>query len=272
MKHTDLSSLTPAKAYTAPEYPTLTDTHDNPAQLKKLPSRWKKNAAVIACIGLLGVSTLAGCFAPESLYNKYGNYKEHYAAYSTYNNIDNKEENGAETEVYNGFTDFDISVRIHGGGDGTPAVYVAYLTEQEALGIIRAQLEAAGLTFGATPPGYRAEEEFWFDFGLDLYDEEKGVAVALVEDRCFGWWCCCYTERITESFAEQTDMPIGIIPNPYEVLSDSRQPAFWWPEDGEEWVYGYDPEQAAAAGTSLYRQLSAQVQAFIELLREQGIL
>jgi hypothetical protein len=39
---------------------------------------------------------------------------------------------------------YDVDPRVHGGGAAS-IYYIAHITEQEALGIIRTQLEAAGL-------------------------------------------------------------------------------------------------------------------------------
>ena len=53
--------MSPVAQYTPPEYPTNADAKNNPALLKKLPSRWRRNAAAAACVGLMGTMTLAGC-------------------------------------------------------------------------------------------------------------------------------------------------------------------------------------------------------------------
>jgi len=59
----ELSAL---KDYNPPKYPTYLDAKADPALLKKIPSRWKKNMAALACVGLLGgVTVLSGCFFPS---------------------------------------------------------------------------------------------------------------------------------------------------------------------------------------------------------------
>jgi len=54
--------IKPVKNYTAPQIPTLGD--NNTAMLKKLPTRWQKNAKVVACAGIIGTLTLAGLASP----------------------------------------------------------------------------------------------------------------------------------------------------------------------------------------------------------------
>ena len=55
-------SINPVETYKAPEIPMLGG--DNQKLLKKLPSRWKKNAKVMACFGLIGTFALSGCTYP----------------------------------------------------------------------------------------------------------------------------------------------------------------------------------------------------------------
>jgi len=46
----DLLSITPVESYTPPEIPTFSDS-GNGELLKKLPSRWQRNAKVVLDIG-----------------------------------------------------------------------------------------------------------------------------------------------------------------------------------------------------------------------------
>jgi len=237
--------------------PTLGDARDHPAILKKLPSRWLKNAAVIACIGLLGTTTLSGCAGPQNLYTEYNG------------------DDGNGTE-YSGYSNFDISVRFHHGGAGSGPFYTAHLTEQEALGIVRAQLEAAGLYFGATPPGIRASSGFMaaYDVGLDLFDEEKSVAAALISweegNRPFSPRGSDLTARIVNAFSQQTNIPIGVFYNPGEIVGGAAR----WLEGEEDSSDIIEPteERKAKARPVLYENLSAQVQGFIAWLQAEGIL
>ncbi|MCL2563710.1 MAG: hypothetical protein FWE08_06715 [Oscillospiraceae bacterium] len=92
----NLHHLIPAKSYTPPQYPTRADTRGNPALLKKLPSKWRKNAAAVACIGLLGIALLSGCTTSSP--------------------------NGNGNDC--GWDD-----HLHHGGSGGAPIYVAHLTE-----------------------------------------------------------------------------------------------------------------------------------------------
>ncbi|MCL2563709.1 MAG: hypothetical protein FWE08_06710 [Oscillospiraceae bacterium] len=273
MKH-DILHLSPVTSYTPPHYPTCAETNNNPALLKRLPSGWRRNTAVLACIGLLGVSALSGCFGAQEVYNgEYTPYNGNGTEYAASPIPEPTSEPTPESTPYIGLTDFDISVRIHHGGDGASPLYVAYLTEQEALNIVRMRLESAGLNFGATPPEYVANIfDGWREIPLDLYDEERGVAVAFLDDDR-GWdnneW---FAEQVTKIFAEQTDIPIGVFYNPFEILGESSRPNFWFSEDGEEWENAISDEDAAEAGPILARRLDQQILEFLMFLQGQRIL
>ena len=59
--------ITPVKNYKVPKIPTLGD--NNSDLLKKMPKRWRKNAKVLAGLGLIGMFALSGC----SIGNNTGN-------------------------------------------------------------------------------------------------------------------------------------------------------------------------------------------------------
>jgi len=93
---------------------------------------------------------------------------------------------------------------IHGNGTGAIGcemiVPPVFMSEQEALAIIRNESEAGGLSFGAKPPNYIAtsnegspEDKWQADYvlgngkvGLDLYDSEKEVAIAYISMKSAG--------------------------------------------------------------------------------------
>ena len=155
-----MKDLQPVAHYTSPALPTLAEK----PSLNTLPKRWARNAAVVACIGVLGASTLAGCgrFSPFGW--------------------------------------------PHGGGHHLAPQYVVYLTEQETLGVIRAQLEEAGLNFGGEPPLLSTLSEFWGeDSFANLFDEERRVAVIV---------CDAVHERERFLLLEQqySDITFGVFP------------------------------------------------------------
>ena len=209
MKEHNLLNITPVETYTAPSIPTLDEACGDTALLKKLPSRWKKNAAVIACAGIIGMTALTGCGVLNDRYDDW----------------------------------------IHHGGAASAPMYVVYLTEQETLSVIREQLEAAGLNFDAEPPNYTAEVRSWLTVGLDLFDSERNVAIAS------GVMSRNFAEQAVEEFAKQTDITVGVFLN-YEE-------EFWNRPTDEERV-------EILAG--IENHLIVQVQEFIELLRDKGIL
>ncbi|MCL2837706.1 MAG: hypothetical protein FWE04_01375 [Oscillospiraceae bacterium] len=216
MKNNDLLSINPVENYDAPKIPTL-DDNGNAEMLKKLPNRWKKKAAVIACAGIVGVSALSisGC--------------------AIFNNTNNRIN--------------DCDYWCHHGGAGM-AMYIVHLTEQEALGIIRPQLEAAGLNFSAEPPSETVEVDRR-NISLDLFDAERNVAVAHTntwrDANLFieGWECDC----------DDPDITIGVFQT----------------EEIERWNRPSDDERAEDIA-KLEGQLTEQVQEFIAYLRAAGIL
>ena len=52
----------PMENYETPKIPTLEETNANSKPLKKLPKRWKKNVAIAAGVGIIGLSALFGSY------------------------------------------------------------------------------------------------------------------------------------------------------------------------------------------------------------------
>jgi len=303
----DLLNITPALEYKAPKIPTLKDTRANPAILKKLPSRWRKNAAVITCLGILGSSVFSGCAQSpgDVAYVDSGNGGEDYSG--GYNGADDGQAedsgsgyNGGDSgqagyhSSYNGYSEFDLTLRVHHGGSGS-AVYVVHLTEQEALGIIRAQLEAVGFSFGDTLPAYTALEEWWGpSIGIDLYDSGRGIAVSHLNwessNRGFSPTGRNFANMVAEDFAERTDIPVGVFYTPSVMPGwdeETRQirpewdamPHWYETDDGrwvsEELIPPTDQMIAQAkveARPILEGRVTAQVQEFIDFLRAESII
>jgi len=254
--------ISPAKKYDAPKYPAYADTKNNPLLLNKLPSRWRKNAAVIACIGLVGTFALTGCAKGTP-------------------NIDGGEPDTIIIEQYTRAVGsaLNLTVRTHNGGDGGGPVYVAYLTEWEALSIIRAEAEAAGLRLNDTPPDYKADAD-GIIVGLDLFDENKQVALAYVNPEDTGRWGWEYDAKNLAVAAERElrqkyeDIKFGVFYVTGETVGWGRPS--WADEDwaaGQQWSEKeVTEENKAEAGKNIEENLKAQVQQFIRSLQRQGIL
>ena len=252
-------SVSPVEDYKAPEIPTF--ENNNSALLKKLPSRWQKNAKIIAGLGIIGVLALSGRVGG-------GNMAEGLFSDGIVHNL------GYTQGSYRGFSEANLLVRLHTGGRGI-SFYMVHLTEQEAFGIIRARLEAAGLNFDATPPGNSVSISFPFlgdgfdDVGLDLFDIEKDVGVTHVgwlgggrafmpsEREVAGW--------IGEMFAEQAGaIEVGVFYNPGQYISGGII--------GPRWNRRPSSRETTAARPILVRQLINQADMFIARLQSEGIL
>ncbi|MCL2854454.1 MAG: hypothetical protein FWE21_02420 [Defluviitaleaceae bacterium] len=257
-------NVKPMERYEAPKIPTLYDVYKNPEPLKKLPARWAKNALVAASIGILGLSTMAGCNATR------------YTADGAFCRCN---QYGVG---YNGYEEFDLVVRIHHGGAGG-AGYVIHLTEQETLGIIRNRLETVGLNFCDTPPNYNGvgTRTSFPNAVLNLFDARNNVAISYlgwdVSAARFSQWGRELAERIEGSFAEQTNINIRAFYTPMFF------PWEWdWNPYGQ-WVNGIhippepppyveQAEAKAEARPILEERLNEQIDDFITFLRSQRII
>jgi len=300
MKNNNSIKVKPMESYQAPKVATLEDVYKNPEHLKALPKRWTKNAAVVTCVGILGMSTLAGCLAEPPTRGQYsdGNGETIHGNENVENGENN--ENGYNTEnrngyesgnengyngTYNGYEKFDLVIRLHGGGGGWVG-YVIHLTEQEAFGIIRTQLEAAGLRFSDTPPNYTVfgDDTTWYpSVGLDLFDANKNVAVTHLDlnmsEIQFGPRGRNWAELIEEEFADQTGIDVGVF------YTDGFYPGWdamgtWFEDDDEEWIHipSEEPtdEQISTAKDEarpiLEESLNNQIDRFISYLQSRGII
>jgi len=323
-----LPCMNPVENYKAPQIPTREDT--SPVLLKRLPSRWQRNATVIASLGFAGAFMLTGCASPlSSLEARTHNggfvASPFYVAYPTEQDTNRLEDDlihhggtaqyplyvvyPTEQEISERIAEAELNLRVHFGGSGSGPFYVVHFTEQEALGIIRAKLEAAGLNFDATPPEHAVE--FWpGDVGLDLFDEEKGIAIAHIswEDSNMpftGLTRSVLTDYLTEKFAEmENDILVGVFYNHGETIGEGKwwereygrpeAPDWidengnlieefipdWWSESDREWwesrvwwgADGPTPEAIEAARPALKEHINTQVQEFIDFLQAEGIL
>jgi len=224
-----LFRLSPVKKYEAPKYPVYIQARNNPDLLKKLPSRWQKNANVIGCLGTIGMLTLTGCppFFGNNICSECG-------------------------------------FAHHGGSGGAP-IYIIYLTEQEALSLIQTKAQEAGLNLDSELPDYTVPINVWNkeELGLDFYDEEKDVALTLVNLSESGYqWCNVnlnknIAETAKKEFAKlENDTTVGVFYNPAKPFG-FNEPDEKATEDAEKVLSG---------------NLAAQVQEFINWLQAQGII
>jgi len=211
----DLTILSPVKDYTPPQLPTLQETRKNPVLIKKnLPLRWRTNAKVITCIGLIGAGllTLTGCsgedLRPGCTHHGGGAPMPIYVDRDTEQDILGFN----PTQVIIN----DLELMAHYGGAASGPFYVVYLTEQEAMSIIRSQLEIAGLRFSDITPDITVEvnvdpyDTHFVNFGLDLYDADKGVAIVHIGQRGRH-----LADAIAEEFEQQrNDFSVGVFFTP----------------------------------------------------------
>jgi len=257
----NLFEINPVKNYEAPKLPTLQGVRGDSEFLKKLPSRWRKNAAVITCIGLMGASTfsLSGCdglfgaqFRGEPL--------------CTMCSIERQPHRGEPVYTICSIEQEPLVHRTHHGGCSGDPTYVVHLTEQEAFSIIRAHLEAAGLRFNSTPPDYTYELWGSLEIGLDLFDEDKGAAISFInisERRVRGSEYWRLADRVERGLKEQTDISIGVFYNPDKVIGQNFS-------DFSNW--SNDPEAEERARAYLERRVNNQARRFLLWLQSEGIL
>jgi len=290
-KREKLINIAPMRHYEPPKVPTLDEIRKDSAPLKKLPKRWAKNAAIAAGISLLGLTALSGCDREHPHHG--GAAAAMYFVYYTEQEVIDQVDGNSYTEngmygagtgyaAYNGYEEFDMIVRIHHGGSGS-AGYVVHLTEQEVLGIIRRQLEAAGLDFSATPPLYTAfDDDSWMPhIGLNLFDAANNVAVSHISfednNRQF---IHNVTSAVRESFAEQTDIHVGVFETPAHFVRDWDAMGEWYEDENGEWTHipAIEPTEEEKAEVKaevrpiLEERVNEQVREFIAFLRGLGIV
>ena len=231
----ELLTLTPLADYEVPDFATCKDYKPNIT--RKKPVRWKSKVMTATAFSLLGMMTLTGCSMSEQFINAVND---------------------------SSFDPWDYATH-HGGVIGTP-IYVAYLTEQDALEIIRTQLEAVGLNFNSIPPTYTITYGEGFrerEIGLDLLDEEAGVAIALIDDgmiRENAENAAEFAQGATNKFNDHYDLLIRVFTN--------RE--IWW----DIWNYNENDfyQGREEVYEELYSELDEQIQDFIEQLQEKGII
>lgn len=162
---------------------------------------------------------------------------------------------------------------FHLGGAGPAPIYVAHLTELDAIGMIRTQLEEAGLNITSEVPSYYIERwggnRWENEIGIDFFDEERNVAIVFINQHdglltssiddgedSHGRWM---TSGIQEDFERaHHDLIVGVFYNP-------SQRRHWRGRNQENPHTDEELEW-------LTDRLEEQVQAFIERLQRRGII
>jgi len=151
----------------------------------------------------------------------------------------------------------------HMGGSGVP-IYLVYLTEQEAISVIRNKAETMGLEIKDTPPNISVSVKFWeesddsIDIGLDLFNEEKNIAFSYIREELGGWWLDSRSlaGKAKEVVANREDsLKVGFI-------------------HGTSRSFGTHPGIARRRGAEqeIKDHLTTQVREFIEWLQAEGII
>ena len=155
--------------------------------------------------------------------------------------------------------------QMHYGGAAMAPLYVAYLTEQEALGIVRSQLEEAGLNFVDLPIEWsltvsfdRGDEQV----GVDLFDEDNRLAIMLINlGEQVGWrelWYDRVHRSLEEGFSSEYFDTV------YVLFSDTEQ----W----EDWDEEENESQRIEAHGRIEESLLKDIQELIHQLREDGVI
>jgi len=253
----DLNQLAPAKEFNVPNYPTLEQARGDVLLLKKLPSRWQKNATVIACAGMLAMSALTGC-APRN----------------DHTSIDPE-----NTPIYwSGNPAYlDTEIRVHHGGGGGGPYYVVYLTEQEFTGFLRSMLEDAGLNLSTTPPSNAVHVGWTIDgeanLGIDFFDAERAVAISILGSEFAHMNFMPSARQLAEDAqnefnAQGNDFYTHVFFNGGAYAGSGVNE--WWDDMPEEWLA--TPESKLEAAAAAKQCLIDQVNAFVATLRERGVL
>jgi len=248
----DLITLAPMENYNTPDLPTLTE--GTSGLLKKVPSRWKNKAMIVASVSLLGITTLTGC-GPT---------------------------------VY--------CSDLHYGGSGGAPIYVAYMTEQEALNIVHAQFENAGINLIEVSPSNSIDaSDIHYELGnfgsvhtegvlfpnyveMQLIDEGSEIGIVLVKN--WSWWLespC--TVDVRESIEQRFLSEYGISVHVIFVEGGTFGGIRSWEWDWEEISERVDAGGEMVDDETRYRlielaeeNLIEQTQGLIQQLRIDGII
>jgi len=293
--------LSPMRNYTPPKLPTLAEA-GAATPLKAIPSRWKKNAAVMACLGFVGAFALTGCYdelgygelrshnggAPEAPFyiaqtteTETGRYHHggdgaapFYVAHQT------EEEILAQAQAH--IEEANIDLRAHWGGSGSGPFYIAHITEEEVRGYIHARLTAAGLNVNYSPPDYAIfgpdvpRPGMLGEMGIDFFDFTNRVSVIQIswEDSTMPFSPSGQelADIVLGEFSRKVDdMTFGVVINPGRMVCDGRFMDAMFNADAEE-PEEVTPEEIEGVRYYLIRDLATQLDRFIAQLQAEGIV
>jgi len=253
-------TLSPMQNYTSPTYPNRSNIEA--AKLRELPKRWAKKATVIACIGALSIGMLTGLGAASATSHDDATPGTS-VVYSTQNSVG-----------------LDVVIRTHHGGSAAGPYYVAYLTEQEALGVIRDRLLFMGVGFNSPVPDYVVTLDVpnssrVITARLSFFDEDTRQGI--IFPRPWSWWeefqffwdmpPNHIENTLRWQFAEQFDVTVTFMDNLGKRICDG---AYTWEHGGGEPTFTQEEKQTA--GQIVRGWLESQVDTFIEQLRNDEIL
>jgi hypothetical protein len=259
----DIIFVTPVQKYSLPKYPSLSDVCNDPVLLKKLPTRWQRNAKVIAAAGLLSAIMISSCVVSNADSRNFLNV---------------------------------APIFIHGGGTGSDGCVMVippvFLSEQEALAIIKSVAESGGLNFDTRPPEFIATKNEIDDYvigkgeiSLKYYDSKKRVAVTYIPMRSAemlhknrGWMSVSsYNARkladmTAEDLSKQEgDIAVGVF---YESGGDKQDEELNLINTFLQNAYdrAVVDERLTKTKELSEKNLREQVRDFIEWLQGQGII
>ena len=276
MKVNDLIKLAPLENYQAPDLPQLVEAQ--PDLLKKVPSRWKAKAVIAVATGILGTTALTGCGSQIPSFTPI-----------EYTGNPIPAPNVRASRIY--------CSDLHFGGSGGAPIYVAHLTEQEALNIIGQQFFQAGIFLEVAMPRPRINaSDIYYELGnfgwahtegtmfpnyveMQFIDEGSGVGIVLIKN--WSWWLgsSCTTD-IQASIERRFQREHGIS---VRVIFETGRGLGWWSEDWglEEFDSWWDEETQTRLIPDDVRDplleqanenLAEQTQQLIDQLREDGII
>jgi hypothetical protein len=153
---------------------------------------------------------------------------------------------------------------MHHGGSGGGPFYIVHLTEQETMGIIRAQLESAGLNFNSRIAAPDYSYRWWDDTltEIELFDPNLNVAIAQLDNQLGRQGFGFDGERVSEAVREELEEQAAENNDPITFGVFFSEGVGSWETDG--WTKDSRP--------LLEEKLAAKIDAFVTLLKQDGVL